>query len=350
MADRGVGLRWGTGVWAMHFIGMQAMVPAIGMSYNLLLSGASLVIAIVSSLFALMLVTMDSLHLKRLLPGALIMGAGIVAMHYTGMSAIEIESPIIWHHGWVVLSVAISLLASLAALYLTFLLRYEESQAILIRFGAALLMGIAISGMHYTGMMAAQFPPSMVMPADRNHSLLLDCGIILVTILILGTALLISFLDARQQMRTSLLVSSLESVNKELAQLALHDALTKLPNRNLLEDRLNQAISKTQREGNIFALMFMDIDSLKTVNDVYGHIVGDRLLIAASSRLLQPLSDQYTLARIGGGEFVLLVDVTVPDDAARLAQNLVRVIEKPFIIKQHEIRSHPEYWHCTLSR
>lgn len=334
----GGGIAMGTGVWAMHFIGMQAMVPAIGIRYNLLLSGASLIIAIVSSLFALWLVTMDRLHLTRLLPGALIMGAGIAAMHYTGMSAIDIESQIIWNYGWVVLSVAISLLASLAALYLTFLFGHEESQAILIRFGAAFLMGIAISGMHYTGMMAAQFPPSMVTHTDRNNSLLLDGGIILVTILILGTALLISFLDARQRMRTSLLVSSLESANKELAQLALHDALTKLPNRSLLEDRLNQAISKNQREGNIFALMFMDIDSLKTVNDVYGHIVGDRLLIAASSRLLQPLSGQYTLARIGGGEFALLVDVTAPDDVARLAKNLVRVLEKPFIIKQHEIR------------
>lgn len=154
---------------------------------------------------------------------------------------------------------------------------------------------------------------------------------------ILGITLLVSILDARLQARTSLLASSLAEANRELAQLALQDTLTRLPNRLLLEDRLGQAISKADREGRHFALMFMDLDGFKTVNDAYGHDVGDKLLVAVTQRLLQPLKGQYTLARIGGDEFVLLAETDGPDDAASLASALVRAIDSPFALEPYEL-------------
>jgi diguanylate cyclase (GGDEF)-like protein len=143
-------------------------------------------------------------------------------------------------------------------------------------------------------------------------------------------------LDARLQARTSLLASSLAEANRELAQLALHDTLTRLPNRILLEDRL-QAISKADREGSHFALMFMDLDGFKAINDAYGHDVGDKLLVAVTKRLLLPLKGQYTLARIGGDEFVLLAETEGPDDAASLASALVRAIDSPFALEPYEL-------------
>lgn len=117
----------------------------------------------------------------------------------------------------------------------------------------------------------------------------------------------------------------------------MHDTLTRLPNRILLEDRLDQAISKADREGSPFALMFMDLDGFKTVNDAYGHDVGDNLLVAVTQRLLLQLKGQYTLARIGGDEFVLLAETTTPDDAASLANSLVRVIDSPFHLDPYEL-------------
>lgn len=117
----------------------------------------------------------------------------------------------------------------------------------------------------------------------------------------------------------------------------MHDTLTRLPNRILLEDRLDQAISKADREGSPFALMFMDLDGFKTVNDAYGHDVGDNLLVAVTQRLLLQLKGQYTLARIGGDEFVLLAETTTPDDAASLANSLVRVIDSPFHFDPYEL-------------
>ncbi|MDO2401888.1 bifunctional diguanylate cyclase/phosphodiesterase [Enterobacter hormaechei] len=312
----GGGVSMGIGVWAMHFIGMLAMDLSMSMSYNATLTVLSMIIAISSSMFALWLVSGEQLHLRRLLPGAVVMGTGIVAMHYTGMAALEVTPGIVWDKTWMAISVGIALAASLAALWLTFRLRQEAARMALMRLGAAITMGIAIAGMHYAGMEAAQFPMSTMVHHHGINGSWLAILVSVVALAILGITLLVSMFDARLQARTSLLASSLAEANRELAQLALHDTLTRLPNRILLEDRLDQAISKADREGSPFALMFMDLDGFKTVNDAYGHDVGDNLLVAVTQRLLLQLKGQYTLARIGGDEFVLLAETTTPDDAA----------------------------------
>ncbi|KJM63616.1 bifunctional diguanylate cyclase/phosphodiesterase [Pluralibacter gergoviae] len=333
----GGGVSMGIGIWSMHFIGMMAMDNAMLMHYSLWLTSLSMIVAIASSLFALWLVSVDRLSPRRLLPGSLVMGTGIVVMHYTGMAAIEVSSPIIWHYGWVIASVIIALLASFSALWLTFRLRLEAAQVALMRFGAAILMGIAIAGMHYAGMMAAQMPPQMAMAHDGMHGSWLAAMVSIVTLFILAITLLLSTLDARLQARTALLASSLAQANQELAQLALQDTLTRLPNRVLFEDRLAQAIGKAKRAGSQFALMFIDLDGFKAVNDAFGHETGDRLLVAVTQRLQIPLKDQFTLARIGGDEFVLLAEIDAPEDAARLAGTLVATIDRPFSIGRYEL-------------
>lgn len=333
----GGGVSMGIGIWSMHFIGMMAMDNAMLMHYSLWLTSLSMIVAIASSLFALWLVSVDRLSPRRLLPGSLVMGTGIVVMHYTGMAAIEVSSPIIWHYGWVIASVIIALLASFSALWLTFRLRLEAAQVALMRFGAAILMGIAIAGMHYAGMMAAQMPPQMAMAHDGMHGSWLAAMVSIVTLFILAITLLLSMLDARLQARTALLASSLAQANQELAQLALQDTLTRLPNRVLFEDRLAQAIGKAKRAGSQFALMFIDLDGFKAVNDAFGHETGDRLLVAVTQRLQIPLKEQFTLARIGGDEFVLLAEIDAPEDAARLAGTLVATIDRPFSIGRYEL-------------
>ncbi|MBS0851449.1 bifunctional diguanylate cyclase/phosphodiesterase [Leclercia pneumoniae] len=333
----GGGVAMGIGIWAMHFIGMLAMDVSMRMNYDLLVTLVSMLIAIGASIFALWFVSRQQLRLRRLFPGALILGTGIVAMHYTGMAALQVEPAIVWDIRWVVLSVAIAMLASLAALWLTFRLRHDAAQVALMRAGAAILMGLAIAGMHFTGMMAAQFPVQMHMQHQGVNGSWLAVLVSVVALSILGITLLVSMFDARLQARTALLASSLAEANRELAQLALHDTLTRLPNRVLLEDRLDQAISKADREGRTFALLFMDLDGFKAVNDAWGHDAGDKLLIAATERMKQPLKGQYTLARIGGDEFVLLAEIEAPDDAATLASSLVHVIDKPFSLDLHEL-------------
>ncbi|MEN5017835.1 bifunctional diguanylate cyclase/phosphodiesterase [Erwinia sp. Eh17-17] len=333
----GGGFAMGVGIWSMHFIGMLAMSLPMVMSYDASLTVVSMVIAVAASIFALWVVCYGQLPWYRLLGGAVIMGSGVVAMHYTGMAALMINPGIVWNWAWIWLSVLIALVASGAALWLAFRLRQGSGPLALMRSGAALIMGIAIAGMHYTGMAAASFPMDSHATHLGMNSNWLAILVVVVTLAILGITLLVSMLDARLQARTSVLASSLAEANRELAQLALHDNLTRLPNRILLEDRLDQAINKASRESSKFALMFMDLDGFKAVNDAFGHHIGDSLLIAVTERMKEKVEGHHTLARLGGDEFVLLIEIDDPNDAAVVADALVKAIERPFDISRYEL-------------
>ncbi|RAU31799.1 MULTISPECIES: bifunctional diguanylate cyclase/phosphodiesterase [unclassified Pantoea] len=333
----GGGFAMGVGIWAMHFIGMLSMNLDMEMSYDPVLTAASMLVAILASIFALRLVCVGELPWRRLAGGALVLGSGVVAMHYTGMAALMFMPGIIWNRGWIAVSVLIALLASGAALWLAFHLRHSYGRVTLLRFGASVVMGCAIAGMHYTGMAAAGFPASSHVTHHGVNSDWLAMIVTVVTLAILGITLLVSMLDARMQARTSILARSLAEANRELAQLALHDNLTRLPNRILLEDRLDQAINKANREKSQFALMFMDLDGFKAVNDAFGHHIGDKLLVSVTERMMSQMQGHYTLARMGGDEFVLLLEIDDPNDAASVADMLVKAVDRPFAISRYEL-------------
>ena len=112
---------------------------------------------------------------------------------------------------------------------------------------------------------------------------------------------------------------------------AYHDQLTHLPNRILFKDRLELAIAQAQRRGGLLAVMFIDVDRFKRVNDTYGHSEGDRLLRVLAARLKETLRKGDTLARLGGDEFiVLLPDIAHPEDAETIAQKIHTALEVPF--------------------
>ena len=268
------------------------------------------------------------------------MGAGIGAMHYIGMAAMRMQPGIVYDPLLFGLSLLIAVAASGAALLIAFRLRRHTRHVRLLRGGAAVIMGFAIVGMHYTGMAAANFPEGSFCGAAFSG---LDSGwlaslVIVTTFAVLAIALLTSILDARLEARTELLSSSLAKANAELTQLALHDGLTKLPNRLLLEDRISQNILKMQRNGGYFALLFMDLDGFKPVNDAFGHHVGDQLLVAVAQRLRAHLRVNDSLARIGGDEFVLLAELRHQDDAANVASHVVGLLNQAFDIDGHELR------------
>ncbi|MBY4953658.1 bifunctional diguanylate cyclase/phosphodiesterase [Pantoea sp. DY-17] len=334
----GGGFAMGVGIWAMHFIGMLSMSLDMVMSYDPTLTVTSMVVAILASVFALWLVcSTPTLPWLRLCGGAVVLGSGVVAMHYTGMAALMFTPGITWNWGWVAASVAIALVASGAALWLAFNLREGHGRVTALRLGASVVMGCAIAGMHYTGMAAANFPMHSHATHMGVNSNWLAVVVTVVTLAILGITLLVSMLDARLQARTSILAHSLAEANRELAQLALHDNLTRLPNRILLEDRLEQALNKANREKTQFALMFMDLDGFKAVNDAFGHHVGDNLLIGVTERMTEQMKGHYTLARMGGDEFVLLLEIDEPNDAAAVADTLVKAVDRPFDISRYEL-------------
>ena len=330
----------GVGIWSMHFIGMLAFSLPIPLGYDPAITFLSLLIAIASSVFALWLVCQENLPWSRLSLGAVLMGLGIASMHYTGMAAMRMVPLIHYIPSLFILSIVIAIVASGAALWIAFHLRHPGSRVHRYRAAAGVVMGIAIVGMHYTGMAAAQFSLGSICGAAREgvSTGWLALLVIIVTMAILAIALIISVLDMRLESRTSKLAVSLAEANEELTYLALHDGLTKLPNRSLLEERLKQAIGGADRDKKQFALMFLDLDGFKAVNDAYGHSVGDLLLIEVARRIEPRIRVQDMISRVGGDEFVFLGDVGEPTDAATLAEKLLVIVREPFQIDGHELR------------
>ncbi|MDF3881695.1 putative bifunctional diguanylate cyclase/phosphodiesterase [Cupriavidus basilensis] len=330
----------GIGIWSMHFIAMLAFHLPIPLGYDLPITAVSLLIAIASSALALWLVGRETLPWRRLAGGALLIGAGIAGMHYTGMAALQMSPGIRYIPSLFILSIVVAVLASGTALWIAFNLRRESIWVRPLRAGAAVIMGVAIVGMHYTGMAAAEFPLGSICGAARDG---MDTGwlavvIIVVTLAVLAIALITSVLDVRMEARTAMLALSLAEANQELTYLALHDNLTKLPNRVLLEDRLDRAIQEAAQKNTRFALMFMDLDGFKAVNDAYGHPVGDQLLVEVARRIVATVRAQDTIARLGGDEFVLLASVGEPEDAATLAEKVLTAIREPFQVTGRELR------------
>jgi diguanylate cyclase (GGDEF)-like protein len=330
----------GIGIWSMHFIGMIAFSLPIDLGYDLTITLLSLAIAILASGFALWLVSQVQMPLWHWLLGALVMGIGISSMHYLGMHALLMTPSIVYDTWLVAASLLIAAGASAAALWIAFRLRQHTPYVRLARGGASLIMGIAIVGMHYTGMAAASFPVGSFCGAAFSglDSRWLASLVVVVTLAVLAIALLTSVLDARLEARTAALTSSLAEANQELTHLALHDNLTSLPNRLLLEDRIERAMHKAKRQGGHFTLLFLDLDGFKPINDAFGHHIGDRLLKAVGSRLTDSIRAQDTLARVGGDEFVLLAELSAADDALKLAMQVVEQVAAPFQIDEHPLR------------
>jgi diguanylate cyclase (GGDEF)-like protein/PAS domain S-box-containing protein len=124
----------------------------------------------------------------------------------------------------------------------------------------------------------------------------------------------------------------------QLMRLAHYDSLTGLPNRNLLGDRLRQALVYASRHRTRVALMFLDLDRFKNVNDSLGHYVGDQILKEVAARLTRTLRAGDTVARLGGDEFVVVLqEVSDPADAATVAQNLLRELGPPYVVEGREL-------------
>lgn len=327
------GIAMGIGVWSMHFIGMLAMMLPMIMRYDTRLTILSLLVAILASVLAFGQ-TVGGLHLtrQRLLRGTLILGAGVVVMHYLGMYALLIEPQPEWNALLVALSVLIAFAASGLALWLAFHLRQGDHHLMLMRGLASLVMGIAIAGMHYVGMAAAEFSHSSMMQPHGVSNAGLAVWVTLITLTILGITLLSSMLDA--QLRAARLATRLNRANQELRQLAMHDNLTTLPNRVMLEQQLDLAIKQAMLNEHRFAVIYMDLDGFKAVNDTWGHHVGDRLLVAVAERLRSQLSNTMLLVRLGGDEFVLMAECDI-SAARQLAQKLVKVISSPFELDRY---------------
>lgn len=133
-----------------------------------------------------------------------------------------------------------------------------------------------------------------------------------------------------------------KAAQREIEHLAYHDHLTGLPNRRLLQDRIEKALSHAVRQETKLALLFIDLDHFKVINDTLGHEYGDLLLMAASDRLRSCVREQDTIARTGGDEFVVvLIDIKDDNDVVGVAQKILETMSQPYQVKGSELRSTP---------
>ncbi|OFZ84869.1 MAG: hypothetical protein A2W21_09715 [Betaproteobacteria bacterium RBG_16_66_20] len=134
-------------------------------------------------------------------------------------------------------------------------------------------------------------------------------------------------------------ISERKQAEQRIRHLAYHDLLTDLPNRALMGERVGAAIERARRDGRKVALLFVDLDRFKNVNDSLGHVVGDELLRHCAARLLATLRTADLVGRQGGDEFaVLLADLADIEDAARIAAKLVESVRRPFVVGSRELR------------
>jgi diguanylate cyclase (GGDEF)-like protein/PAS domain S-box-containing protein len=140
--------------------------------------------------------------------------------------------------------------------------------------------------------------------------------------------------DAGERMYVLMLsdITLQKRTEEELRYLANFDSLTNLPNRSLLGQRLSRAIVRARREGSCVAVLFLDLDRFKDINDSLGHAAGDRILRAVASRLQQAVGPSQTVARLSGDEFtVVLEDLAAPEDAERIAREIIMAFEAPLL-------------------
>ena len=284
----GGALSMGTGIWSMHFIGMLAFRLPMPMSYDVALTLLSLLIAVIVSGFALLTVSHGMLSMRRLLGAGLMMGLGIASMHYTGMAAMEMNPPIRYDPLLFTLSIVIAIAASLAALWIAFQLRSETIlSAFRTKAGSAIVMGAAISGMHYTGMAAAIFAPGSVCTVSPQaiDNVWLAAAVGGFTFMFLATTLVISVFDARLADRSAKLAENLRRAN-----LVLETRGSELSHANLLlqqemQERMQMETALRESEERYRQLVELSPDAILIQSEgriIFVNGAGAKLLGAAS--------------------------------------------------------------------
>lgn len=360
-AQHSVGLAWwaagsvvmGTGIWAMHFLGMQAFRLPIAVGFASGLTLLSWCAAVGASGVALGLASRASVGRWALALGALVMGAGISSMHYIGMAAMQMAPGIVWNPWLVALSVLVAVMASATALAIfRWLHTVRPGRRLHYQLAAAFVMAVAICGMHYTGMAAARFAEgSVCLSAGELGGRGLTAMVLIATAMLLVSTLFTAILDARLQSTAERLTQSLrdtnaqlQAANDELQKRAFADALTGLPNRLLFEDRLIHALLRLDRTNHHrvedrLAVLFVDLDGFKRINDSFGHAAGDVILRGAADRLRREARECDTVARVGGDEFlILLEDVTDVADCITMANRVLAALSQPFEVSGKKVQ------------
>ncbi|QOL50347.1 MHYT domain-containing protein [Massilia litorea] len=318
----------GTGIWAMHFIGMQAYRLPFPVGYDTGITFISWLLPVLASVLALSQISRPAPRASHFALSAVLMGIGINAMHYTGMAAMRMRPGIEYDPLLFALSVLIAIGASAGALWLAFHLRHRMQHAGLAQFAAALVMGGAIVGMHYTGMEAAHFSPgSICLEADVGISQDLLAGMVTVTALLLLTiATLVAVYDSRLEDRSRILAASL-ATSAERQTLYLHEQKARVEAERLsdMKDEFLSTLSHELRTPLNAMLGWAQLlmDGGKDEKMLKRGLQTIERNARAQSQLIEDMLD---MSRLIAGKIRIEVDRTWPSDFISAAVETVRPV------------------------
>ncbi|WP_394207695.1 putative bifunctional diguanylate cyclase/phosphodiesterase [Pseudomonas putida] len=327
------------GIWAMHFISMLAFQAPVEVHYDVSLTILSLLIALGVAWVTMHSLDRSQMRAHHFLLSAVLIGLGIILMHFVGMAAMQTGAQQYYQTGLLLVSAALALLTSLAALCLARYLRNGSGtlhQAM--KYGASLLIAGGIVATHFTAMSAM----TLVIPADTalrlpsgDNSLQLGLSIGFITLLISGASISAALADKKLQSkehdlrRVSILLSQLDQARASLQQAAHYDALTNLVNRRGFNQVFAERLADHQATENRLAVMFLDIDHFKRINDSLGHDAGDELLKVIANHIKAATRNQDLVARLGGDEFCVVTSLNSCDEARHLAQRIMQRMKEP---------------------
>jgi diguanylate cyclase len=215
-------------------------------------------------------------------------------------------------------------------------------RALLTRAAAALMMAIGILG---AARPMLDFRPLDALPSGAGSPLTVRLVAVAIAALVCGVLAVTQVLTvyrARLREHARRNAREVKELNARLQHIATHDALTGLPNRHLLKERLAKSLASTQRPGRTIAVAVLDLDRFSAVNHSLGHGVGDRLLAEIAQRLESAVSNEHTLARVGGDEFAVLIDhVAARLEAQAVTTGILAALDRPIYVNGEEIRVRP---------
>jgi len=169
----------------------------------------------------------------------------------------------------------------------------------------------------------------IIAPENHNLAMMLSYSALAIALV----SIIIIYAEMNKQLR-----HSLQESNQELLHLSTHDQLTRLPNRRFYNERINLTLKRAADQNTLAAVLFLDLNNFKSINDTYGHGAGDRLLATVAQRIENTLRETDLIARLGGDEFAaVLDDVKSPEEVMRIAHKLSEAIEQPFSVRQHQL-------------
>ncbi|MET0291004.1 MAG: EAL domain-containing protein [Steroidobacteraceae bacterium] len=330
----------GLGTWCTHFLGMIAWEAPFPLSYDPWLQIMALLLSTCAYAAALYVFQMLPRSASTLLTAILLLAGGITANEFINLRAIAISPETRFAPANVALALVLAVVGTATGLSLNGRLSERPQFQLLTRISAAFVLGATVIGTHYAAMgglvLAAEAVDGQGVPLDGFWLAVTIGAIVFAMVSMTGVLMVV---DDHMAARARKHDAQLDEANAKLRYAGLHDVLTGLPNRSLLRERMAQLIDAATLRSTRCAVMIVNLDRFKAVNDSLGQAAGDQVLCEVTSRLRSVLRPTDTVARTGSDEFVILRDaVRDSSEVDLLASGIQREIAREIHVEGSELQ------------